>query len=124
SSRHPNRYHRSSNPYIHPPKVDVAQMQPGVSDVGNSKIKKMLARDLKIVESTDSGVKELKGEAFNLAQIVSSHSASMKHLEVEMTHLSTHIVIPQKSLRSYPRVETKKAGKFTPGHRTSHLVTH
>lgn len=49
----------------------------------------MLVKVLQRVESTNSGVKKMKGDLSNMSQIVDSHSTFIKQLEHQMGKLST-----------------------------------
>lgn len=59
------------------------------NDVGSSKVEDMLEEVLKSVKSTNSGIKELKGDISNINELVDSHSTSVKQLEHQLDQMST-----------------------------------
>lgn len=48
----------------------------------------MMAKLLKVVESSNAGAKEMRSALLTMIQLVDSHSTSIKHLEQQMNQLS------------------------------------
>ncbi|XP_060210808.1 uncharacterized protein LOC132637788 [Lycium barbarum] len=70
--------------------------QPPTSDFANSKIKDMLSRVLKKVESTDTFCKEMRDEVKSIGQYLSSHSTSIKQLVSQLGQISAILNQRQK----------------------------
>ncbi|XP_059310004.1 uncharacterized protein LOC132061163 [Lycium ferocissimum] len=88
--------HRSSNPYVPPKGNQQSSSQPPTSDPASSKIKDMLSRVLKKVESTDTFCQETIDEVKSMGQVVSSHSTSIKQLESQLGQMSAILNQRQK----------------------------
>jgi len=56
-----------------------------------SKLEDKLAKVLQKVESTDVGVKEMKGDFSSMSQLVDSHTTSIKKIEQQLGQLSTSL---------------------------------
>jgi len=53
-----------------------------------SKLEDMMAKVLQKVESTDAGVKEMRGDFSSMSQLVDSHTTSIKQIEQQLGQLS------------------------------------
>uniref|UniRef100_M1D8Z6 Integrase core domain containing protein n=1 Tax=Solanum tuberosum TaxID=4113 RepID=M1D8Z6_SOLTU len=56
-----------------------------------SKLEDTLAKVLQKVESTDAGVKEMKGDFSSISQLVDSHTTSTKQIEQQLGKLSASL---------------------------------
>ncbi|XP_049357121.1 uncharacterized protein LOC125821800 [Solanum verrucosum] len=56
-----------------------------------SKLEDMFAKVLQKVESTDAGLKEMKGEFSSMSQLVDSHTTSIKQIEQQLGQLSASL---------------------------------
>lgn len=81
--------------YVHPRNKDK-----GRTGSSNSRLEEMVTQVLEKVESTKTGVKELKSDVLKMNHLVESHSTSIKHLEQQMGQLS--IAVNQRKNGTLP----------------------
>ncbi|XP_049357604.1 uncharacterized protein LOC125822257 [Solanum verrucosum] len=86
-----NNYGNKNNrvrPYVPPQNWDFAPRKAGGT---MSRIENMMQKMMRRFDATDENVKEMRNDLFGIGQKVYAHVVSIKHLELQMTQLSTTV---------------------------------